>query len=79
MKPSLKVIEGGNPYLIESLEMLSESIKQGEIRAMAIVTLQGDDVHVDWVKSDGTTVTELIGAVQVLNQMLVNSVMGPAV
>lgn len=75
-KPELKIIEGGNPYLSESLLDFLNDAREGKIRGLCIVALQGDQIYTDWVKSDGTSVCELLGSVEVLRQELVEAMRG---
>ena len=67
----MKLVEGeGNPYYREMLEELDKVQKDGKVRGAALVTIEGEQIFCDWVKNDGTSLSELLGAVVVLQQDL---------
>lgn len=67
----LRPVEGeGNPYYREMIEELEKVQKEGKVRAAALVTIEGETIFCDWVKNDGTSLCELLGAVVVLQQDL---------
>lgn len=69
----LGVIENENPYYSEALTQLQDDIRAGNVRAMGIFYLRGDRIITDWVKSDGTTVLEVLGGVRILEQVIVDA------
>lgn len=73
MKPKLEVVGGGNPHFVDALKDYMRHQEHGELRGMAIVALKGDQIITDYVKSDGTTLTELLGAVEIIRQDLIDA------
>ena len=52
---------------MEKLEELLRKARSGELRGVAIASLDSEDnVYADWVKAPGTTVLELLGAASML-------------
>lgn len=60
------VEEKGHKHFVEVLEDLRKSIAENKIRGIAIVTLEQDLVYTDIVASDGTSISEVLGAIEVL-------------
>lgn len=72
----LKVVAEGNPYFREMLEEAMRDAAGGKVTAMALVYIQNDKIYTDWVKSCGTSICEILGAIQVLNTELIERMRG---
>lgn len=65
MKPDLYVVKG-TPVFREQLDGIAQSVKDGSVRACAIVSIEGDDIFTDYATAHGTSLCELLGAVEIL-------------
>lgn len=57
-----KLVSNNPPNFVQALTEALERAKRGEIRGMALITLEGDLVISDIVKADKTTLTEIMGS-----------------
>ena len=73
----LSVVENENPHYSESINDLMNMMKEGRIKGFVLSAITEDGyVYTDWVKSDGITMTELIGCNEVLKQELIDKMRG---
>lgn len=69
----MKLVKDEAPYIVESLEETLDIAREGAIRSLAMVYMVGDKVFTDYVKGDGTTLTEMIGCVEIMRTELVEA------
>lgn len=69
----LKVVKDEEPHVIESLSETLEMAKTERFRALCMVYMIGDKVYTEYVKGDGTTMTELIGCAEIMKTELIEA------
>lgn len=69
----IKLVKDEEPFVIQSLQDAIDVARKGNIRSLAMVYMQDDKVFTDYVKCDGTTITEMIGCVEIMRTELVEA------
>lgn len=69
----LKVVKDEQPFVVEVLSETLELAKEQRVRALCMVYMIGDKVYTDYVKGDGTTITEMIGCIEIARTELVEA------
>lgn len=69
----LKVVKDEEPFVVDVLTETLELAKTQKIRALCLVYIIGDKVYTDYVKGDGTSLTEMIGCVEIAKTELMES------
>lgn len=69
----LKVVKDEQPFVVEVLSETLELAKEQRVRALCMVYMIGDKVYTDYFKGDGTTITEMIGCIEIARTELVEA------
>lgn len=69
----LKIVKDEEPFVVDVLTETLEIAKTEKIRALCMVYMIGDRVYTDYVKGDGTPLTEMIGCVEIARTELVEA------
>lgn len=75
MKPDLSIVKDEAPNMfMESLSSAMDHVRHEELRGMALVYITHDDkIFTDYVKADGTSLTELLGCVRLMDAELLEA------
>lgn len=75
---NLELIDtNGNPYYSQACDTIVKLQKEGNIRGMAVVYITKDDrIFTDYIRSNGTSVCELTGAVSILHTEMIEKMRG---
>lgn len=69
----LKIVKDEAPNFTEALAAAYDTACAGEMNSLVLVYTVGDKVYTEYVKGDGTTITEMIGAVEIARTELVDA------
>ena len=69
----LKVVKDEQPFVVEVLSETLKLAKEQRVRALCMVYMIGDKVYTDYFKGDGTTITEMIGCIEIARTELVEA------
>ena len=72
----LKVVKDEQPFVVEVLSETLKLAKEQRVRALCMVYMIGDKVYTDYFKGDGTTITEMIGCIEIARTELVEAMRG---
>lgn len=70
---NLELVKDEAPDFVDALAQAYELASAGNMSSLVIVYTMDDKVYTDYVKGDGTTITEMIGAVEIARTELVDA------
>lgn len=70
---NLQLVKDEPPNFVEALEHALEMARGGKMNCLTIVYTIDDKIYTEYVKGDGTTLTEMIGCVEIARTELVEA------
>jgi hypothetical protein len=72
----MKLVKNEPPHAFEVLNDVLLLSKEKRISGLCLVYIVDDKVYTDYVKSDGTSILELVGCVEIMRAELIEGIRG---
>lgn len=69
----IKIVKNEEPLVVECLSEVIETARKRKLQGLCMVYIIDDKIYTDYVKGDGTSITELIGCVEVMRTELIEA------